>query len=285
MNPAIMASTYNYEYFNVTFPREYVAQVEINRPQKMNAFNETMWKGIGQIFERLSHDQEVRCVVLTSAGDRAFSAGLDVQSASETGVLSGNDGLDAARVAQRLRHHIDEFQASISQIEKCEKPVIAVLHGVSFGLALDMTLCADIRICVSTTRFAVKEVDIGLAADIGTLTRLPKANIPMSFIKDVALTARIFSAKEALAVGIVSAIYDTKAEALSKAVEKAELIASKSPVAIMGTKEVLNFSRDHSVQDGLRYVSVWNAAYCNTADVTDSLTAGIQKTKPRYAKL
>jgi enoyl-CoA hydratase/carnithine racemase len=128
--------------------------------------------------------------------------------------------------------------------------VIAVLHGVSFGLALDMTLCADIRICVSTTRFAVKEVDIGLAADIGTLTRLPKANIPMSFIKDVALTARIFTAQEALTVGIVSAVYDTKAEALTKAVEKAKLIASKSPVAIMGTKEVLNYSRDHSVQDG-----------------------------------
>ena len=128
--------------------------------------------------------------------------------------------------------------------------MIAVLHGVSFGLALDMTLCADIRICVSTTRFAVKEVDIGLAADIGTLTRLPKANVPMSFIKDVALTARIFSAQEALAVGIVSAVYETKAEALAKAVEKAKLIASKSPVAVMGTKEVLNYSRDHSVQDG-----------------------------------
>jgi enoyl-CoA hydratase/carnithine racemase len=128
--------------------------------------------------------------------------------------------------------------------------VIAVMHGVSFGLALDMTLCADIRICVSTTRFAVKEVDIGLAADIGTLTRLPKANIPMSFIKDVALTARIFTAQEALTVGIVSAVYDTKAEALAKAVEKATLIASKSPVAIMGTKEVLNYSRDHSVADG-----------------------------------
>jgi enoyl-CoA hydratase/carnithine racemase len=128
--------------------------------------------------------------------------------------------------------------------------VIAVLHGVSFGLALDMTLCADIRICVSNTRFAVKEVDIGLAADIGTLTRLPKANVPMSFIKDVALTARIFTAQEALTVGIVSAVYDTKAEALAKAVEKAKLIASKSPVAIMGTKEVLNYSRDHSVQDG-----------------------------------
>ncbi|CAD0113001.1 unnamed protein product, partial [Aureobasidium uvarum] len=280
-------------YFNVTFPGEYVAQVEINRPEKMNAFNETMWKGIGHIFERLSHDQDVRCVILTSAGDKAFSAGLDVQSASESGVLSGNSGLDAARVAQRLRHHIDEFQASISQIEKCEKreshhtvqPVIAVLHGVSFGLALDMTLCADIRICVSTTRFAVKEVDIGLAADIGTLSRLPKANVPMSFIKDVALTARIFTAKEALTVGIVSAVFDTKAEALAAAVEKAKLITSKSPVAVMGTKEVLNYSRDHSVQDGLRYVSVWNAAYCNTSDVTDSLTAGIKKTKPVYAKL
>jgi len=113
-----------------------------------------------------------------------------------------------------------------------------------------MTLCADIRICASTTKFAVKEVDIGLAADIGTLSRLPKANVPMTFIKDVALTARLFTAQEALTVGIVSAVYDTKAEALAKAVEKAKLIASKSPVAVMGTKEVLNYSRDHSVQDG-----------------------------------
>ncbi|KAG9695212.1 delta-delta-dienoyl-CoA isomeras-like protein, partial [Aureobasidium melanogenum] len=280
-----MASTYNYEYFNVTFPGEYVAQVEINRPEKMNAFNDTMWRNMGQIFERLSHDQDVRCVVLTGAGDRAFSAGLDVQAAADAGTLSGNDGLDPARVAHRLRHHIDEFQANISQIEKCEKPVIAVLHGFSFGLALDMTLCADIRICVSTTKFAVKEVDIGLAADIGTLSRLPKANVPMTFIKDVALTARLFTAQEALTNGVVSAVYDTKAEALSQAVEKAKLIASKSPVAVMGTKEVLNYSRDHSVQEGLKYVSVWNAAYCNTADVTDSLTAGIKKTKPVYAKL
>lgn len=113
-----------------------------------------------------------------------------------------------------------------------------------------MTLCADIRLCASNTRFAVKEVDIGLAADIGTLTRLPKANVPMSFIKDVALTARIFTAQEALTAGMVSAVSDTKAEALSKALEKAELIAGKSPVAVMGTKEVINFSRDHSVQDG-----------------------------------
>lgn len=171
-------------------------------------------------------------------------------------------------MAQRLRHHIDEFQASISQIERCEKrkldsclssylylltvnaAVIAVLHGVSFGLALDMVLCADIRFCAASTRFAVKEIDIGLAADIGTLTRLPKANVPMSFIKDVALTARVFDAKEALTAGLVSAVYETKAEALVSAVNKAELIAGKSPVAVMGTKEVINYSRDHSVQDG-----------------------------------
>lgn len=76
---------------------------------------------MGQIFERLSHDQDVRCVVFTGAGDKAFSSGLDVQAAAESGSLSGNDGLDPARVAQRIRHHIDEFQANISQIEKCEK--------------------------------------------------------------------------------------------------------------------------------------------------------------------
>jgi delta(3,5)-delta(2,4)-dienoyl-CoA isomerase len=161
--------------------------------------------------------------------------------------------MSSKQVSVRLRNARSvslTTQLSNTWLTSFETAVIAVMHGVSFGLALDMTLCADIRICVSTTRFAVKEVDIGLAADIGTLTRLPKANIPMSFIKDVALTARVFTAQEALTVGIVSAVYDTKAEALAKAVEKATLIASKSPVAIMGTKEVLNYSRDHSVADG-----------------------------------
>jgi len=163
--------------------------------------------------------------------------------------------------------------------------VIAVLHGISYGLALDIAVACDIRICAATTRFAVKEVDIGIAADIGSLTRLPHANIPMSFIKDVALTARDFTAEEALRVGLVSDVCGTKAETLVKALDIAAVIATKSPVAVVGTKELLNYSRDHTVVDGLNYTAVWNAAYLQTRDVKDALAAALEKRRVKFSKL
>lgn len=240
-----------YSHFNVTFPFDYVAQVEINRPKKLNAFFEAMWVELGAIFRRLSHDPDVRAVILTAAGDRAFTSGLDVQAASQGGALSNRGGeTDGARKATALRRHMQEFQDDISSIEKCEKPVIAVLHGISYGLAIDMTACCDVRMCAADTRFAVREVEIGLAADIGTLSRLPAANVPMSWAKDVCMTAREFTAEEALRVGFVSTVCESKAKALEKALEMGKVLASKSPVAVQGTKEVLNYSRDHTVADG-----------------------------------
>lgn len=148
-----------------------------------------------------------------------------------------------------------------------------------------MTTACDIRLCASNTRFAVKEVDIGVAADIGTLSRIVHANVPMSWVKDVALTARDFTAQEALSVGLVSQVHGSKAETLAKALDLGKLIASKSPVAVMGTKEVLNYSRDHSVMDGLNYVAVWNAAMFPNADSKDAMMASLQKRKPKFAKL
>lgn len=127
--------------------------------------------------------------------------------------------------------------------------MICVLHGISIGLAIDMSSCADVRICAADTRFAVKEVDIGLAADIGTLSRLPRCVGSFSWVKDVCLSARSFDAREALAVGFVSQVHETKAKAIEAAYKMAELLASKSPVAVQGTKEILNHARDHPVED------------------------------------
>lgn len=125
----------------------------------------------------------------------------------------------------------------------------------------------------------MKEVDIGLAADIGTLSRLPHSGISLSWIKDVALTAREFGAQEALAVGLVSAVYESKKELLDAGLAKAGLIATKSPVAVLGTKKILNFSRDRTVADGLEYTAVWNAGYTQTGDVKSAMMAGLQKKK------
>ena len=124
------------------------------------------------------------------------------------------------------------------------------MHGYAFGLAVDLSTCADVRICSSDTRFAVKEVDIGLAADIGTLSRLPKVVGNYSWVKDVSLSARVFEPEEAYRVGYVSAVYPSKEAAVVEGIKWAELVASKSPVAVQGTKELLNWSRDHTVQDG-----------------------------------
>ena len=245
-----MPANYQYENFNVTWPAEYVAQVEIDRPKKLNAFTEQMFNDLGAIFNRLSHDPDVRAVILSGNGDRAFTAGLDVTSASESGGLTRGTDQDPARRATLLRRHIQEIQDTVSAVEKCEKPVIAVMHAISYGLAIDLSTSCDVRICTKDARFSVREVNIGLAADVGTLSRLPQSGVSMSFVKDVALTARDFYADEALQHGFVSRVYDDKKTAIGKAVELASLMASKSPVAVQGTKEVINFSRDHTIQDG-----------------------------------
>ena len=128
-----------------------------------------------------------------------------------------------------------------------------MVHGIAFGLAIDISCCADIRIAAKNARFSVKEVDIGIAADIGTLSRLPKAVGNFSWVKEVCLTAREFGAAEALSVGFVSHVVETKVQALEAALKLAGSIASKSPVATLGTKELLNHARDHSVPESMFY--------------------------------
>jgi delta(3,5)-delta(2,4)-dienoyl-CoA isomerase len=212
-----------------------------------------MWIEMRTIFDTLSTDPMVRTIILTGAGPKAFTTGLDVKAASQ-GLLSDNPNspsTDPARKATHLRRHITSFQDCITSISRCEKPVIAAMHGFSLGLAVDIATAADIRLCAADTKFAVKEVDIGLAADIGTLSRLPKVVGSFGWVKEVALSARVFGAEEALRVGFVSGVFGSKDELLRGALELGGLIAGKSPVAVQGSKEILNWSRDRSVEDGM----------------------------------
>jgi delta(3,5)-delta(2,4)-dienoyl-CoA isomerase len=243
-----------------------------------------MWENMAQIFNKLSTDPRVRAIVLSGAGAKAFTTGLDVKAASE-GLLSSDTKTDPARKAVVFRRHITTFQDCITAVERCEKPVVVALHGFSLGLGVDLSTATDVRLCAKDTRFGVKEVDIGLAADIGTLSRLPKVVGNYGWVKEVALTAREFGAEEALRVGFVNAVYDNREATIVAALKLASVMASKSPVAVQGTKEILNYSRDHSVQDGLRYTSVWNSAALQTQDVSAALLSGLQKRTPTFEKL
>jgi delta(3,5)-delta(2,4)-dienoyl-CoA isomerase len=262
-----------------------VVLATINRPEKLNALSEPSWRALGACFAQLSRDPDVRAVVLAGAGDRAFCAGMDVAAAGQelAAATAGSD--DVARKAKGLRGHILDFQDAVSAIARCEKPVIAVIHGIALGLAIDIATAADIRICAASARFAVKEVDIGLAADVGTLARLPRAVGNQSWVREVCMTARDFGAAEALSVGLVSRVCESKELALKAGLELAGTIAEKSPVAVQGTKEILNHSQDHSVDSNLRYAAMWNQAMLQSEDMEKALTSGLTKKKPEFAKL
>ena len=218
-----------------------------------------MWFELRAIFTHLSHDPSTRAIVLSGAGPKAFTSGLDVLDASQNDLIASDSASspstpkqDGARFATEMRRNILDFQDCISAVERCEKPVIAALHGYTLGLGIDIAVCCDVRICAAETRFAVKEVDIGIAADVGTLSRLVKVVGAGSWVKDVCLSARIFGAEEAARVGFVSWVAEKggKEAVIEEAVRWAVVVAGKSPVAVQGTKELLNWSREHSVQDG-----------------------------------
>lgn len=228
-----------------------------------------MWLELRSVFTYLSHDSSTRAIVLSGAGTKAFTTGLDINAAlvsqqpspsssSSPGFVLGQDSTslqrDTARIATSLRRHIAEIQDCVSSIERCEKPVIVALHGHTIGLGIEIALCCDVRICAADTQFAVKEVDLGFAADIGALSRLGRALGFGSWVKDVCLSGRVFEAEEARKMGLVSWVTESrqvgKEEVIEEAVRWAGVVAGKSPVAVQGTKELLNWSRDHTVQDG-----------------------------------
>ncbi|EGF99283.1 uncharacterized protein MELLADRAFT_40335, partial [Melampsora larici-populina 98AG31] len=241
------------------------------------SFSSTLWKSMGSQFRAVRHDPNVRAVILCS-NTRAFTAGLDLKQDGLSIVVS--NGSDPARSALMLRDHVLEFQAAISTIEECERPVIAAIHGVCYGLGIDIVSACDIRICSKSTRFSIKEVDASIAADIGTLQRLPKSTGKDSLLRELALTAREFGAPEAIELGIVSksqVVEGGKEEVWLKAEELGRMIAAKSPVATLGTKHLLNYSRDHSTRDGLDYTALWSASTLQAQDVKDSIQARLSK--------
>ena len=160
------------------------------------------------------------------------------------------------------------------------------MHGYSYGLAIDIVTACDIRLCSEDTRFCVKEVDIGLAADVGTLSRLPKVMGGLtSWVKEVCLSAREFDAAEAYRVGFMSRVLSDKEEMIKEGVRMGKLIASKSPVAVQGTKNILDATRGRTVEDNLAYTAVWNAAMLQSSDVERAMGAGLARRTPTFEKL
>ena len=144
-----------------------------------------------------------------------------------------------------------------------------------------MTCCADMRYATEDAYFSIREIDIGMTADVGTLQRLPKI-IPDGVVRELAYTGRNMGAEEARNVGFVNRVYENRDTMMREVTAIAKEIASKSPLAMRGSKEMLLYSRDHSVAEGLNYIATWNSGMMSQADLQAGVQAQMNKTQAEY---
>ena len=185
------------------------------------------------------------------------------------------------RKREYLRRKIIKLQAAFTQIEECRKPVLAAIHGGCIGAGVDLVSACDMRYSTNDAVFQIKEIDLGLTADVGTLQRLPKL-IPLGIVRELAYTGRKFSGEEAREFGLVNSCYADKESMILAVWKIAEQIADKAPLAMRGVKEMLLHSRDNSVADGLNYVATWNSAMLLSADLEESVMAMLQNRSAEY---
>ncbi|EPB70716.1 enoyl-CoA hydratase/isomerase family protein [Ancylostoma ceylanicum] len=248
---------YNYEYLQVEFISDYVVSVKLNRPRQMNALNQKIWSEIEDVFEKLDSDENCRVIVLSGEG-KAFSSGLDLKDGGLSELITLDEGEDIARKARQIRRKIQKMQQAFTNIEECSKPVIVAVHGVCYGGGIDIISACDIRHCTQDAVFSIK----------------------------VAYTARDFGADEAFKFDLVSRVHSTRDEMTREVLSLAKKIAEKSPVAVQGTKIVLNYSRDHTVEEGLRFVATWNQSQLMTEDIPKSGLAAMTKSPlPPFSKI
>ncbi|GAA0266675.1 MULTISPECIES: crotonase/enoyl-CoA hydratase family protein [Pseudomonas] len=254
-----------------------VAHVQINRPEKINAMNAAFWTEIIDIFQWIDDTDAVRAVVLSGAG-KHFSSGIDLMMLAS---VANDLGKDVGRNARLLRRKILELQASFNAVDNCRKPVLAAIQGYCIGGAIDLISACDMRYAAEDAQFSIKEIDIGMAADVGTLQRLPRI-IGDGMLRELAYTGRMFGAEEARSIGLVNRVYADHDSLLAGVLEIARDIAAKSPIAVTGTKAMISYMRDHTVNDGLEYVATWNSAMLQSNDLRVAIAAHMSKQTPEF---
>ncbi|KAK8542822.1 hypothetical protein V6N13_136631 [Hibiscus sabdariffa] len=252
----------------------------INRPSVSNALSLGFFSELPKALTALDQNPNVSIIVLSGSGNH-FCGGLDLKSLA--GFVNGGSA-DHGRTGERLRRQIKFMQDAITAIERCRKPVIAAIHGECRGTGVGLVTACDIRYCSKDAFFSVKEVDVAITADLGTLQRLPGI-IGFGNAMELSLTARRFSGDEAKELGLVSRVFGSREELMKGVLTIAEGISGKPPLAVVGTKAVLIRSRDLNVEQGLDYVATWNSSMLLSDDLTQAISAQIHKRKPTYAKL
>ncbi|MEN9539887.1 MAG: hypothetical protein RLZZ126_2122 [Pseudomonadota bacterium] len=268
----------SFECFKLSL-HDHIAHLVLSRPDKLNTMHPLFWRELDAALEWVNRSGEARVLLLSSTG-KHFSAGMSLDA------FEGGSGLNE-RSAETRANMVDvilEIQATFTKLERLRMPVIAAIQGGCIGGGVDLVTAACLRLCTADAFFCIQEINIGLVADVGTLQRLPKL-IPQGLLNEIAYTGRRLPAQRALACGLVNEVFESHEAMLIAALQMAREIASKPPVAIWGTKQVVQYARDHSVEDSLRQMALLQAAVWSTGNVHEAVTAMREKRAGGFADL
>lgn len=270
----------NYSTFSVTI-NDHIAHIELNRPDELNTMVPAFWRELPEAVRKIDREAAARVIVISSTG-KHFSAGMDLAVFTSGGL---EEEAELGRKHERLRHMVLELQDSFSALENCRIPVLAAIQGGCIGGAVDMTTACDCRYITEEGFFTVYETKIGMTADVGTLQRLPKL-IPEGLARELAYTGRRMYADEAKACGLVNQVFNDQQTMLDEVMKIAKEMAANSPLAVSGCKEMINYTRDHSTADSLRYMSIWQTGmFQPQTDMMECFTAKMEKREPVFAEL
>ena len=247
--------------------QDHIAHLVLNRPEAMNTMNPQFWRELDDTLTQLHRQGTARALVISSTG-KHFSAGMALETFG--GAITMDDASPEGRAA--IADMLAELQGTFTKLETLRIPVIAAIQGGCIGGAVDMVTACCIRYATADAFFCIQEINIGMVADVGTLQRLPKL-VPLGVVKELAYTGRRLPAQKALGYGLVSEVFDTPEAMLAAAMQCAREIAAKPPVAIWGTKQVIHYTRDHSVDDSLRQMGWVQGAIWSNAHVREAVGA------------
>lgn len=258
---------------------DHVAHLALNRPESLNTMSPTFWRELDTLLRQIHDEGRARALVISSTG-KHFSAGMALETFG--GAITMDDQSPEGRAA--IFDLLTDMQATFSRLESLRMPVIFAVQGGCVGAGVDMICAGCIRYASADAFFCIQEINIGMVADVGTLQRLPKL-IPMGAVKELAYTGRRLGAQRALALGLVNEVFDSHAATVDAALQCAREIANKPPVAIWGTKQAVNYARDHSVEDSLRQMGWLQGAIWSNAHVREAITAGKERRAGAFTPL
>jgi enoyl-CoA hydratase len=256
----------------------HVATLWLDRPEQRNAMGPAFWTDLPVAVAELDADPEVRAVVLAARGPH-FTAGLDL--AAMAGEVVGDRALSPAARASRFLAAVTRLQRSITSVERCSKPVVAAVQGACVGGGVDLITACDLRLCSADATFSVRETRLAMVADVGTLQRLPRI-VGRGHAAELALTGRDIGAERAREIGLVNDVLADAGSLAAAAAALAREIAACSPLAVQGTKHVLRACEDRTVDEGLDYVAVWNAAFLVSDDLEEAMSAFFERRPPSF---